>query len=532
MANYMVWWTEAFIGEDKPTIEKDLLIITVCNKERHRSVASKELILQSLKLCKQEIRCEVIRVGGEMPHWSKLCPNTCPDCSWDGKERKDLIEKAVETFGDRFATALKDRSLKRSDYSLAEPTTPIEIPREVSPELFPEESIEEVPPRVLKQELKFDKEYLEFFDFRIAARKGTASGDDRDEFKEFLEGMKGKELQVFVTAIAAMFGPDDDIGPNREDKLLKIIQFVKSYNLTFEMMQRWYTNVFKVDKAVRDVKGWKDVTVAVPREEPKIPSKASAPSKAQPPLKSSSSKAKEEPKEKRGRDEAKQKPDDRKRSRSPKRVGLIAREKAHEDKMLWRKEHPTRDEWKDLDPRELPDEALDKLFENRKKATNFIAYVGGDEADRKERKVRVNGKFKPWDDKVASPPDMDQYKKTTMVLYEDETQWTVVAERVPKDDVLQVKDLEKPVDRMCVFLQEPLMDQKEVAFMASERIFDYELDMDHVATMGSKQRKKANEGIDNINAMDDAVYVGLKAMLRFLRAVNLGFSKSDFWSKQ
>ena len=93
MADYMVWWTESFIGEDKPTIEKDLLIITVCNKERHRSVASKELILQSLKRCKQEIRCEVIRVGGEMPHWSKLCPNTCPDCSWDGKERKDLIGK-------------------------------------------------------------------------------------------------------------------------------------------------------------------------------------------------------------------------------------------------------------------------------------------------------------------------------------------------------------------------------------------------------------------------------------------------------
>ena len=78
--------------------------------------------------------------------------------------------------------------------------------------------------------------------------------------------MKPKELQVFVSTIAEMFGPEDVIGPEREDKLLKIIQYVKKYNLTFEMIRRWYSNVFKIDDAVRDVTGWTDVTVTVPEK--------------------------------------------------------------------------------------------------------------------------------------------------------------------------------------------------------------------------------------------------------------------------
>ena len=42
------------------------------------------------------------------------------------------------------------------------------------------------------------------------------------------------------------------------------------------------------------------------------------------------------------------------------------------------------------------------MFEGRKQ-TNFITYVGGAEADRKEMKVRVNGKWKPFDDKSCLP---------------------------------------------------------------------------------------------------------------------------------
>ena len=71
---------------------------------------------------------------------------------------------------------------------------------------------------------------------------------------------------------------------------------------------------------------------------------------------------------------------------------------------------------------------------------------------------------------------------------------------------------------MCVFLQEPLKNHEDVAFYA-EKIFDVDLDGDHIATMGYKQRKKANEGIEEINAIDDAMYVGLKASCQPKRMV-------------
>jgi hypothetical protein len=260
LADHMVSWTESFYGEDKPTSGTDLVIITVCNKMRHRSIAAKELILQSMRLRKQEIRCEMIRVGGPMPHWSNLCGSKCPECSWEGQDRKDLVEQTVEAFGVRFENALKGRSLKRGDYTPMRkeaPATPqVEIPRDESPELFPEEDIEEdVPPRVLKQqEPTFDKEHLEYF----------ADGS-HEEFRTFLEGLEIRELHIFLGIVAEIFNPEDAVGPRREDKLLKLVQYVKRYNLTFEIIQRWYSNALKSHD--REVAGWKDESITVPEKE-------------------------------------------------------------------------------------------------------------------------------------------------------------------------------------------------------------------------------------------------------------------------
>ncbi len=67
----------------------------------------------------------------------------------------------------------------------------------------------------------------------------------------------------------------------------------------------------------------------------------------------------------------------RHRSRSPKgrpKVDLKDKDQVNAE---WRKEHPTRDVWRDLDPKELPDEQLDKFFEGRTKTSPFITYVGG-----------------------------------------------------------------------------------------------------------------------------------------------------------
>ena len=51
------------------------------------------------------------------------------------------------------------------------------------------------------------------------------------------------------------------------------------------------------------------------------------------------------------------------RSRSPKRPAVLkARAPRDEERKEWRKDNPTGDNWKDLDPTELPDQKLDQLF--------------------------------------------------------------------------------------------------------------------------------------------------------------------------
>ena len=138
------------------------------------------------------------------------------------------------------------------------------------------------------------------------------------------------------------------------------------------------------------------------------------------------------------------------------------------------------------------------MFVGRKNTKPFITYVGGSESDRKEVKVPVNGKLKPFDDDVKYPPQMDHFKKTTMVRYTDDSTWHVVTTRVAASQILRMGDLSREVEKLCVFLQEPRLDHDKIAFYAG-RVFDAELDQDHIATMGYKQRKHVNVGIQEVN---------------------------------
>ena len=72
----------------------------------------------------------------------------------------------------------------------------------------------------------------------------------------------------------------------------------------------------------------------------------------------------------------------------------------------------TGQDWVDFDPMDMEDHELDNLFEGRKDHRNFITYVGPQDR-RKEMKVSVNCKFKPWNSKVAAPDSMDHFMKTT-----------------------------------------------------------------------------------------------------------------------
>ena len=98
LADCMVDWTASFQGEDRPEIANDLVVITACKVERHRSIAGKELIAQMLSLLTKELRIEVLRIQGDMPHWDKLCPPECEECSWSGKARQDSVRGTVIEF--------------------------------------------------------------------------------------------------------------------------------------------------------------------------------------------------------------------------------------------------------------------------------------------------------------------------------------------------------------------------------------------------------------------------------------------------
>ena len=63
---------------------------------------------------------------------------------------------------------------------------------------------------------------------------------------------------------------------------------------------------------------------------------------------------------------------------------------------------------------------------------------------------------------------------------------------------------------MLIFMQEPRLTSDNVAYNAV-KVFDPEIDFEHIATVNKKQRDIINEGIDQINVEDAALKTCLKA---------------------
>jgi hypothetical protein len=125
-------------------------------------------------------------------------------------------------------------------------------------------------------------------------------------------------------------------------------------------------------------------------------------------------------------------------------------------------------------------------------------------------KVRVNCKFLPIDSKVTFPPNMKKFKKTTMVRCEGRSTWKVVEERVDANASIETSSLAEKVAQMCVFLQEPRITRDGTAYFC-ERDFDAEFDSCRIGTMNKKQRKIADECVEELNKSGDAACVCLKA---------------------
>ena len=88
----------------------------------------------------------------------------------------------------------------------------------------------------------------------------------------------------------------------------------------------------------------------------------------------------------------------------------------------------------DMDPALVPDDELSCIMKPYtkpapKRSRNFTTYYGGEDHDRKEIRVRVNGKFYPKDTGIAYADYMKRFVKTTMVKSKGSDTWKCIEDR-------------------------------------------------------------------------------------------------------
>lgn len=128
---------------------------------------------------------------------------------------------------------------------------------------------------------------------------------------------------------------------------------------------------------------------------------------------------------------------------------------------------PTGNQWVDLDHHDMPDSELDASSMGRKDKRQFLTNVGGQERDREEMKVRLNGK--------SNPPATKTFKKSTLVKYENANDWVTLGDGVPANNAIDVY-VEKPDERgrvvkMMIFMQELKTTKTGVAYVALEKVY-------------------------------------------------------------
>ena len=62
---------------------------------------------------------------------------------------------------------------------------------------------------------------------------------------------------------------------------------------------------------------------------------------------------------------------------------------------------------------------------------------------------------------------------------------------------------------MCVFVQESREDNDGVAYYASNLISEFSANLAGIKVLGKEQKKLINEGISEVNVLDDALMIGL-----------------------
>eukprot|EP00973_Karenia_brevis_P094884 12424660-Karenia_brevis.AAC.1 len=86
----------------------DLLIISICRRARHRSIANRELLYVHLNEYKDKYKIQVEQ--GPKPTFSKkICPAGCPACCHDARfikgELLEMLQEANAEFKEKFENA-------------------------------------------------------------------------------------------------------------------------------------------------------------------------------------------------------------------------------------------------------------------------------------------------------------------------------------------------------------------------------------------------------------------------------------------
>ena len=371
----------------------------------------------------------------DQSHWKHLCKRECPECNWKDPGTLDKVKQAVRLFEDRiivkpgFKTLLEKSDAPKSD-----------APKTVT--LTAQSKYASKKKKKRKAEAP-----AEDADSAPAEEASSSSrlGASHEDVKSYLRTLDLGQKKGLAMAIVSLLHPE--ASTNSEGDFDETVLFgteqegdLPSHEVAEDIVQKYCKRHLM---NISQLKRWTKVADEVIDVDPVPEEEDAAPERSPPPRK---------------------------------KVRLEPAETESFDPI-------------EADPRDLSDEELGKIFEPyMKKHREFIAYVG-DEHLRKEMKVRVNGKFWPQSSKVKYPPYMKNFKKTTMVRFDGEAEWECLQDRVDPDEEMENA---KGIYMMAVFMQEPRYTRNNVAWMAS-KMFDPDIDGEHMATMKAKQRKMAND---------------------------------------
>ena len=121
---------------------------------------------------------------------------------------------------------------------------------------------------------------------------------------------------------------------------------------------------------------------------------------------------------------------------------------------------PTGIERIDFAPADIRDDILDKILNGKHgdpgaggRMRQFQTYITGKVTDDKVYRVRVNAKYKATNSEVGVPPQLEDYKKTTIAKRLDDSSWDIIEDRVGARDRCDI-DVTQYI-ACLIFLQEP-----------------------------------------------------------------------------